>query len=102
MRYWLAHPFGDMTGPSAFHDNALAVLKAAWPDVERRDWIVMAGEDENGIEWVGCGGHFIGTFLNPFLEIPPTGHLAHMRSTNSTVSKMAGSPRCRRSGIFPR
>ena len=25
----LAHPFGDMTGPSAFHDNALAVLKAA-------------------------------------------------------------------------
>ena len=75
----LAHPFGDMTGPSAFHDNALAVLKAAWPDVERRDWIVMAGEDENGIEWVGCGGHFVGTFLNPFLEIPPAGHLAHMR-----------------------
>ena len=75
----LAHPFGDMTGPSAFHDNALAVLKAAWPDVERRDWIVMAGEDENGIEWVGCGGHFVGTFLKPFLEIPPTGHLAHMR-----------------------
>ena len=75
----LAHPFGDMTGPSAFHDKALAVLKAAWPDVERRDWIVIAGEDENGIEWVGCGGHFVGTFLNPFLEIPPTGHLAHMR-----------------------
>ena len=75
----LAHPFGDMTGPSAFHDNALAVLKAAWPDVERRDWIVMAGEDENGIEWVGCGGHFVGTFLKPFLEIPPTGHLTHMR-----------------------
>jgi predicted ester cyclase len=75
----LAHPFGDMNGPSAFHDDALAVLKTAWPDVERRDWIVMAGEDENGIEWVGCGGHFVGTFLNPFLEIPPTGHLAHMR-----------------------
>ncbi|MEC7372511.1 MAG: ester cyclase, partial [Pseudomonadota bacterium] len=75
----LAHPFGDMTGPLAFHDNALAVLKAAWPDVERRDWIVMAGEDENGIAWVGCGGHFVATFLKPFLEIPPTGHLAHMR-----------------------
>ena len=78
-KFRLAHPFGDMTGPSAFHDKALAVLKAAWPDVERRDWIVIAGEDENGIEWVGCGGHFVGTFLNPFLEIPPTGHLAHMR-----------------------
>ena len=75
----LAHPFGDMTGPSAFHDNALAVLKTAWPDVERRDWIVMVGEDGNGIEWVGCGGHFFGSFLNPFLDILPTGHLAHMR-----------------------
>ena len=31
----LAHPFGDMTGPSAFHDNALGVLRAAWPDIER-------------------------------------------------------------------
>ncbi len=74
----LAHPFGDMTGPSAFNDNALAVLKAAWPDVERRDWIVMAGEDENGIEWVGCGGH-LSALSQAFLEIPPTGHLAHMR-----------------------
>ena len=75
----LAHPFGDMVGPDAFHDGALAVLKAAWPDVERRDWLVMAGSDDGGADWVGCGGHFIGTFTAPFLDIPPTGHLAHMR-----------------------
>ena len=75
----LAHPFGTMTGADAFYDNALAVLKAAWPDVERRDWLVMAGDDEDGASWVGCGGHFIGTFTHPFLAIPPTGHLAHMR-----------------------
>ena len=75
----LAHPFGDMTGPESFHDDALAVLQAAWPDAERRDWIVMAGEDEHGANWVGCGGHFVGTFIAPFLDIPPTGHLAHMR-----------------------
>ncbi len=75
----LAHPFGDMYGPDAFYDNALAVLKAALPDVERRDWLVMAGEDEQGLAWVGCGGHFVGTFTAPFLEIPPTGHLVHMR-----------------------
>ncbi|MGC6497895.1 MAG: ester cyclase [Candidatus Puniceispirillaceae bacterium] len=75
----LAHPFGDMTGPQAFYDGALAPLKAAWPDVERRDWLVMAGSDDAGIDWVGCGGHFIGTFTAPFLDIPPTGHLAHMR-----------------------
>jgi predicted ester cyclase len=75
----LAHPFGDMTGGEAFHDIALSVLRAAWPDVERRDWIVMAGTDEHGADWVGCGGHYVGTFVSPFLDIPPTGHLAHMR-----------------------
>ena len=75
----LAHPFGDMKGGKAFHDKALAALKSAWPDVERRDWLVMAGGDEHGGDWVGCGGHFMGTFMAPFLDIPPTGHLAHMR-----------------------
>ena len=77
--FHLAHPFGDMVGPDAFHDRALAVLRAAWPDVERRDWIVMAGNDEHGADWVGCGGHFMGTFIAPFLDTPPTGHLTHMR-----------------------
>ena len=75
----LAYPFGDMTGAQAFHDNALALLKTAWPDVERRDWLLMAGEDDHGADWVGSGGHFIGTFTAPFLDIPPTGHLVHMR-----------------------
>ena len=75
----LAHPFGDMTGPQDFYDGALATLKGAWPDVERRDWLVMAGSDDAGADWVGCGGHFVGTFTAPFLDIPPTGHLAHMR-----------------------
>ena len=75
----LAFPFGDMVGAKAFHDKALAVLKNAWPDVERRDWLVMAGDDEDGAQWVGCGGHFMGTFIEPFLDIPPTGHLVHMR-----------------------
>lgn len=75
----LCHPFGDMVGGAAFKAQALDVLRAAWPDVERRDWIVMAGQDEDGADWVGCGGHFIGTFVAPFLDIPPTGHLTHMR-----------------------
>ena len=35
----LAHPFGDMTGPQGFYDGTLATLKAAWRDVERRDWL---------------------------------------------------------------
>ena len=75
----LAHPFGDMMGPEVFFEQALAPLRAAWPDLERRDWLVMSGEDQAGAAWVGCGGHFVGTFAAPFLDIPPTGHLVHMR-----------------------
>ncbi len=75
----LCHPFGDVTGASNFYQTAFVPLYAAWPDVERRDWIVIAGEDEQGNAWVGCGGHYVGTFAAPFLDIPPTGHLAHMR-----------------------
>lgn len=73
------HPFGDLTGADGYCDAALAPLQAAWPDLERRDWIVMAGQTPEGAEWVGCGGHYFGTFLSPWLDIPPTGHLTHMR-----------------------
>ena len=75
----LAHPFGEMVGAEAFYNEALSVLAKAWPDIERRDWLIMAGTDDDGAEWVGCGGHFYGTFTAPFLDIPPTGHLVHMR-----------------------
>jgi predicted ester cyclase len=77
--FHLGHPFGDMQGPAQFHDKALALLRAAWPDIERRDWLIMAGEDDHGADWVGCVGHFFGTFMAPLLDIPPTGHLIHMR-----------------------
>ncbi|MDU9004424.1 ester cyclase [Sedimentitalea todarodis] len=73
------HPFGDLVGPAAFYDTALSPLFGAWPDLERRDWIVMAGQTPQGADWVGCGGHYVGTFLAPWLDIPPTGHLVHMR-----------------------
>ncbi len=75
----LSWPFDEMVGPESFYDQALTVLSRAWPDVERRDWIVVGGEDAGGSDWVGCGGHFLGTFTAPLLDIPPTGHLTHMR-----------------------
>jgi len=73
------HPFGDITGGADFYDRAYAPLLRAWPDLERRDWIVMAGRDAQGGNWVGCGGHYMGTFRAPWLDIPPTGHLVTMR-----------------------
>ena len=75
----LAHPLGDMTGPGEFYDRAYAPLLNAIPDLERRDYIVMAGPTEHGDDWVGCGGYYTGTFVAPWLDIPPTGHMVHMR-----------------------
>ena len=73
------HPFGEIAGGAAFYDRAYAGLLRAWPDLERRDWIVMAGRDAGGADWVGCGGHYTGIFRAPWLDIPPTGHLVTMR-----------------------
>ncbi|AHM05829.1 hypothetical protein roselon_03582 [Roseibacterium elongatum DSM 19469] len=75
----LCHPFGDLSGPEALFDAAYAPLLAAMPDLERRDMIVVAGTTPQGQDWVGCMGSYMGSFLAPFLGIPPTGHLAHMR-----------------------
>ncbi|MEM9715475.1 MAG: ester cyclase [Pseudomonadota bacterium] len=75
----MPHPFGTMTGPDALYETCYKDLFDAMPDLERRDWIVMGGLTEHGGHWIGCGGHYVGTFVKPWLDIPPTGHLTHMR-----------------------
>lgn len=75
----MCHPFGDLTGPKALFDRCYAPLLNAMPDLERRDMIVMAGTTAEGQDWIGCMGNYMGTFVAPFLDIPPTGRLAHMR-----------------------
>ena len=75
----LAEPWGDLHGPEGLVDGAFVPLAAAMPDVERRDTIVMAGHDEAGACWVGCAGAYVGTFARPLFDVPPTGHMAHLR-----------------------
>ncbi len=75
----LAHPFEDLDGGRGWFSDALEPLHVAMPDLERRDYIVMAGPDPDGSAWVGCGGDYMGTFQNAFLDIPPTGRPASMR-----------------------
>ena len=76
---YFAHPLGSMKGIEATFDQTIAPLNRAFPDLERRDTIVMAGPTPEGLHWVGCGGYYTGTFLKPYLDIPPTGHMAAMR-----------------------
>jgi predicted ester cyclase len=74
----LAYPFEDLDGPDALFEQVYKPLLTAVPDLERRDFIVMAGE-ANGDNWVGCAGHYIGVFERPWLDIPPTQHTVAMR-----------------------
>ena len=74
----LAFPFEDLDGPDGLFEAAYRPLLTAVPDLERRDFIVMAGES-NGHNWVGCGGHYMGVMQRPFLDIPPTQHAIFMR-----------------------
>jgi len=75
----MCHPFGTQQGADEYFKNCLDPLHKAMPDLERRDMIVLAGTTDEGGDWVGCMGNYMGTFTSPFLGIPPTGHLAHMR-----------------------
>lgn len=76
----LMHPIGDVTGYRGLWDRLLQPLFAAMPDVERREQIVIQGTDSAGGFWVGCACVYLGTFRAPFMGIPPTGRLAHIRA----------------------
>ncbi|MEM1284973.1 MAG: ester cyclase [Pseudomonadota bacterium] len=74
-----AEPWGTLSGPEDFFEQTIGGLLTAMPDLERRDTIVVAGRDDFGADWVGCGGFYLGTFAAPLFDIPPAGHVAHLR-----------------------
>ena len=75
----LSYPFEAMQGADAFYGLAYQPLQLAIPDLERRETIAMAGQPDNGSQWVGCAGYYTGRFIRPWLDIPPTGHQVSLR-----------------------
>lgn len=74
----LTTPLENLDGPDALFEVGYRPLLTAIPDLERRDFIVMAGLSE-GEAWVGCAGHYLGVFEGPWLGIPPTRQAVAMR-----------------------
>lgn len=70
-RIHLAYPFEDLDGPRELYRRVYRPLLDALPDLERRDFIVIAGSADTG-DWVGCAGYYIGVFERPWLDIPAT------------------------------
>lgn len=88
----LAHPLGQCVGPAALYQTAFEPLIAAIPDLERRDYIVTAG-GENEDVWIACAGYYTGVFENAWLDIPATRHIVTLRYmeffaiANGTIKK---------------
>ena len=74
----VAHPINNLKGSAALLASWLHPLCHAFPDLERRDEILLAGESD-GKSLVACMGHYQGTFAAPFFAIPPTQNLVHLR-----------------------
>jgi predicted ester cyclase len=53
-------------------------LVTAFPDLERRDQLILGG-DHAGRSWVGVLGCYQANFVRPFFDIPPTGGVVYLR-----------------------
>ena len=78
------HPINTLVGPEAIAAQFWAPLREAFPDLERRPDIFLAGQWDGRYgggegSWVSCTGHYLGTFLADWLGIPATGEPATLR-----------------------
>lgn len=73
-----SHPLNEMTGLGAIAAAVWRPLHAAFPDLERRDSLMVAGDYE-GHAFVGAVGHYCGTFHADWLGIPATGQPIYLR-----------------------
>ncbi len=51
----------------------------AFPDIEKNPYVMIAGTDEDGKEWVSATGYYRATFVNDWLGIPHTGRPIFIR-----------------------
>jgi predicted ester cyclase len=74
-----SHPMNEVRGIEAIAETVWRPLLKAFPDLERRDLIVLGGHSHN-TDIVGTVGHYCGTFRQDWLTIPATGRPIYLRS----------------------
>ena len=72
------HPINEFSGGANVIDKLWSPLKHALPDIERREFVLIAGEFE-GRDIVSSVGCFQGTFENDLFDIPATHGVVHIR-----------------------
>ncbi len=76
--YLCAHPINQMEGLDEIDARLWQPMKAAFPDLERYDDIVMSGHWKDH-DWVSATGYYFGTFARDWLGIPAHGGWAYIR-----------------------
>lgn len=72
------HPINAFRGSDALIEGFWKPFLYAFPDVERRDDIFIAGEFKDGA-WVGAAGYYTATFANDWLGIAATNAVINIR-----------------------
>ena len=73
-----AHPLNEIKGIDGVVESVWTPLIDAFPDLERRDLILVGGSYEDN-EFVAAMGHYCGTFRRDWLTIPATGRPIFIR-----------------------
>ena len=73
-----SHPWNEMKGLQAIEADVWAPLLHSFPDLERRDNLVIGGQYE-GRDYVGMVGHLVGTFRREWSGIAPTDQVVYLR-----------------------
>ena len=73
-----SHPWNEMRGLHAIEQQVWAPLLQSFPDLERRDSMVIGGSYE-GRDYVGMVGHLVGVFRRDWNGIPATEQVMYLR-----------------------
>ena len=72
------HPINEIHGINEIIEVLWRPLLHSFPDLERRDNIILGGSFQNRV-YVSTVGHLTGTFINPWLGVPASGKTIHLR-----------------------
>ena len=73
-----SHPWNELHGIQAIEHTVWAELKRSFPDLERRDDIVIAGTYESR-DYVAMVGHLVGRFQADWQGLPATDQVIYLR-----------------------
>ena len=72
------HPINEIKGMDEIHNKLWKPLLHSFPDLERRDNLIIGGNFQNKI-FVSAIGHLTGTFTHPWFDIPASNKTIHLR-----------------------